>query len=100
MPAITRSAPPNVAACKENLMDGQSSFGRWLRWRRRLLDLSRETLAQRVGSAVVTIRKLESDERRPSMQIAVRLADCLNIAPEERTQFITYARAESYVDQA
>jgi predicted ATPase/DNA-binding XRE family transcriptional regulator len=100
MPATKRSAPPNMAACKENLMDGQSSFGCWLRWRRRLLDLSRETLAQRVGCAVVTIRKLESDERRPSMQIAARLADCLNIAPEERTQFITYARAEPYVDHA
>jgi predicted ATPase/tetratricopeptide (TPR) repeat protein/DNA-binding XRE family transcriptional regulator len=79
-------------------MDGQPSFGHWLRWRRRLLDLSREALAQQVGCAVVTIRKLESDERRPSLQIATRLAECLTIPPEERTAFITFARAEAYRD--
>jgi len=34
-------------------------------------------LAQRVGCAGVTIRKIETDERRPSRQIAERLADVL-----------------------
>jgi transcriptional regulator with XRE-family HTH domain len=50
------------------------SFGEWLRRRRRALDLTRDELALRVGCAVVTIKKIESDERRPSRQLAERPA--------------------------
>jgi transcriptional regulator with XRE-family HTH domain len=45
-------------------MDGSTSFGEWLRSRRTALQLSREQLAQRVGCAAVTLRKIEADERR------------------------------------
>ncbi len=55
-------------------MSAGSSFGRWLSSRRHLLDLTQEELAQQVGCSVVTIRKLEADERRPSKEIAARLA--------------------------
>jgi transcriptional regulator with XRE-family HTH domain len=60
-----------------------ASFGRWLRLRRKTLDLTQEGVALAVGCSVVTVRKLESDERRPSRQIAERLADVLRIEPEE-----------------
>jgi predicted ATPase/DNA-binding XRE family transcriptional regulator len=79
-------------------MDLDTSFGRWLRARRRALDLTQDDLARRVGCSVVTIRKLEADERRPSRQIAERLADCLKIAPNQRAAIITLARAEPYFD--
>jgi predicted ATPase/class 3 adenylate cyclase/DNA-binding CsgD family transcriptional regulator len=75
-------------------MDGATSFGRWLRQRRRLLDLTQEELAQRVGCSVVTIRKFEADERRPSKQIATRLADALDIPPTDRPAFLHAARAD------
>jgi predicted ATPase/transcriptional regulator with XRE-family HTH domain len=79
-------------------MDLESSFGRWLRARRRALDLTQDDLARQVGCSVVTIRKLEADERRPSRQIAERLADCLKVAPDQRAAVITLARAEPYLD--
>src|SRR6266511_1316855 len=81
-------------------MDVETSFGRWLHRRRRSLDLTQDDLARQVGCSVVTIRKLEADERRPSRQIAERLVDCLKIAADERAAIITLARAEPYLDPA
>ena len=59
------------------------------------LDLTREDLAGRIGCAAVTLYKIESDERRPSKQIAELLAEFLNIPPAEHTAFIQFARAET-----
>src|SRR5262249_36009649 len=42
--------------------------------------------------SVVTIRKIEADERRASKQIAERLADVLAISLEDRGEFIAFAR--------
>jgi predicted ATPase/class 3 adenylate cyclase len=75
------------------------SFGAWVRRRRKALDLTREELAPRVGCSVVTIRRIETDERRPSKQLAARLADCMELGPEERAAFLKAARAELAVDQ-
>lgn len=68
------------------------SFGRLLRMRRRALDLTQEALARQVGYSVITIRKVESDERRPSRQLVDRLANSLRIAPEQRDAFTALAR--------
>jgi predicted ATPase/transcriptional regulator with XRE-family HTH domain len=73
-------------------MDASASFGAWLRRWRQALDLTREELAARVGCAVGTVRKIEADERRPSDQMAERLADELGIAPELRAVFADCAR--------
>jgi predicted ATPase/DNA-binding XRE family transcriptional regulator len=81
-------------------MDVESSFGHCLRHRRRALDLTQDDLARRVGCAVITIQKLEADERRPSRQLAERLADALMVAAEQRAAFIALARAEPYRDPA
>jgi predicted ATPase/transcriptional regulator with XRE-family HTH domain len=80
-------------------VDGDASFGNWLTLRRKALRLSRVDLARRVGCAVVTLRKIEADERRPSQQIAEKLADHLNVADQERTTFIKAARGELAVDR-
>ena len=72
----------------------QHSFGYWLRLRRKALDLTREALAERVGSSVSTIRKLEDEERRPSAQIAELLADIFNVPPTERPAFLRFARGD------
>src|SRR3954465_1837365 len=74
-----------------------SSFGEWMRRKRQFLDLTQETLAHRVGCAAITIRKIESDERRPSRQMAVRLALALGIAEGERTHFIAIALGEKSI---
>jgi predicted ATPase/class 3 adenylate cyclase len=80
-------------------MERTTSFGYWLRRRRKARDLTQEELARRVGCAVGTIKKLESDERRPSKQLAERLADLLEVAPEERAGFLKTARAEIATDK-
>ncbi len=80
-------------------MERTNSFGYWLRRRRKALDLTQDELAQRVGCALGTIKKLETDQRRPSKQLAERLADLLNISADERAAFLKAARAELATDQ-
>src|SRR5262249_40796212 len=75
-----------------SIMDAETSFGRWLQQRRRLLDLTQEELARRAQCSVGTIRKIEADERRPSKVIAYRLADCLGGAAAGPSTFILFAR--------
>src|SRR5262245_47632311 len=80
-------------------MERTHSFGYWLRRRRKALDLTQDELAQQVGCAVGTIKSIETDARRPSKQLAERLADLLQLAPEERTAFLMAARGQLAVDQ-
>ena len=75
-------------------MDGDASFGHWLRLRRKALRLSCAELARRVSCATITLRKIEADERRPSEQIATKLAEHLQVASEERLTFLKVARGE------
>src|SRR5690349_19027124 len=75
------------------------SFGEWLRQRRSALLLSRDELARQVGCAVVTLRKIEADERRPSLAIAERLAERLELADDQRLTFLKVARAELAFDR-
>ena len=73
-------------------MNEITSFGGWVKQRRLLLNLSQAELAQRVGCAVITIKKIEQDQRRPSQQMAELLADHLFIPPLERQRFINIGR--------
>jgi transcriptional regulator with XRE-family HTH domain len=75
-------------------MDTIDSFGYWIRRRRKALDLTQGELAHRVGCAVVTLRKIEADERRPSRQMADRLAQCLALLAEEKNLFQAVAAGE------
>src|SRR5947209_5634694 len=75
------------------------SLGEWLRARRRALDLTQEELASRVGCAVITIRKIETDERRPSREMAQRLADELDLKADERVAFVKAARQQLRVER-
>ncbi|MBV9789660.1 MAG: tetratricopeptide repeat protein [Chloroflexi bacterium] len=76
-------------------MQSDMSFGRWLKQRRKALDLTQDDLARQVGCSVVTIRKIEVDERRPSRQIAELLAHHLAILPHERSAFLQFARGDT-----
>jgi predicted ATPase/DNA-binding XRE family transcriptional regulator len=71
-----------------------ASFGYWVRRRRKALDLTQEALARLSNCAAVTIKKIEADERRPSRQVAERLADVLRILPGERQLFLQCARGQ------
>ena len=75
-------------------MDDLVSFGAWVQQRRKALDLTQAELAGRVGCAVVTIKKIEGDERRPSRHMAELLADRLRIPSLEREAFLRRARGQ------
>ncbi|GAB4433049.1 MAG: hypothetical protein OHK0015_21370 [Chloroflexi bacterium OHK40] len=73
-------------------MNQELPFGRLVRERRRALDLTQDELANRVGCAAITLRKIEAGVGRPSQQIAERLAVALAIPPDERGSFVRRAR--------
>ena len=69
------------------------SFGYWLKRRRKALDLTQEALAGRACCSGYAIRKIEADERRPSRQLAERLADAVGVPDSERDDFVEAARS-------
>src|SRR5262245_50352280 len=79
-------------AAWEVVMREVLSFGAWLKRRRKALDLTQADLARLVGCAVISIRKIEADEQRPSRQTAERLAQHLQIPPHEQATFVQFAR--------
>lgn len=67
-------APLPTSPAVTAMIETTDSFGYWIRRRRKALDLTQEELAQQVGCAVVSLRKIEADQRHPSPQMAQRLA--------------------------
>ena len=61
------------------------------------LDLTQAALARQVGCAMITIKKIERDERRPSRTMAERLAKCLEIPEAEREAFIRCSSGEAAI---
>ena len=80
-------------------MESTSSFGYWIRRQRKALDLTQQVLAERVGCSLAAIKKIEGDERRPSRQIAERMADALGVPVGQREMFLEVARGLRTVDQ-
>ncbi len=80
-------------------IERHDTFGEWLRQRRRAFDLTQADLAERVGCSVSGLRKIESDERRPSRQIAELLARHLQISPDECPVFVKVARGVERVER-
>ena len=69
------------------------SFGSWLAQQRRKRDLTQTALAMQVGCATITIKKIESEARKPSEQMALRLAQILAIPLEQRDSFVQAAHS-------
>ncbi|MDQ5824123.1 MAG: tetratricopeptide repeat protein [Chloroflexota bacterium] len=76
-------------------MDASVSFGQWIKQRRKLLDLTQDALARQAGCAVVTLRKIEADEMRPSRQMAENLIDSLDVPQDQRAHLLLVARGLS-----
>ena len=90
------STIPQSSSLDRHAMD--YSFGNWIKRRRKALDLTQQELARKVGCSSSLIFKIESDERRPSRQIAELLAQHLELPVEERDLFLKVARQEKAVD--
>jgi predicted ATPase/transcriptional regulator with XRE-family HTH domain/Tfp pilus assembly protein PilF len=74
-------------------MADETTFGSWLKQRRKELGLAQEELAEHIGCSESMLRKLESGERHPSGQVAQLLAGYLHVPEEERQAFIAFARS-------
>ena len=75
-------------------MGNSISFGQVVKERRNDLGLTQAELARRVGCAAITIRKIEANALRPSVQVAELLALALNIPEADQLGFVRLARAE------
>jgi predicted ATPase/transcriptional regulator with XRE-family HTH domain/Tfp pilus assembly protein PilF len=73
-------------------MAGGTTFGGWLKQRRKDEGIAQEELAEEVGCSLAMLRKIESGERRPSGQIAQLLAEHFHIPAGEREAFVVFAR--------
>ncbi len=72
------------------------TFGSWLKQMRRSLGLTREALARRINYSPVAIKKVESDERRPSETMSLMLAKALDVPPNRVDAFVRFARSGVY----
>ncbi|HSL45732.1 MAG TPA: helix-turn-helix domain-containing protein [Anaerolineales bacterium] len=76
-------------------MQEEISFGMWLRKQRRALDLSQKALADQVGCAEVTLRRIETDRLKPSKALANIILVKIGIPDADRPQWISFARGLS-----
>ncbi len=74
------------------------SFGEWLKQRRERLRLTQRELAATVHCSLPTIKKIESDERHPSPELAGLLAASLQLPESDQAIFVGVARGERPVD--
>jgi predicted ATPase/DNA-binding XRE family transcriptional regulator len=71
------------------------SFGKWLRQRRRTLDLSQQALADQAACARITLSRIEADTLKPSKELALILLEKVGIPQNERDQWVRFARGLS-----
>lgn len=62
--------------------------------------LTQDALALRLSISVASLRKLESGERRPSVQVADVIASLFKLPAEERSAFTAFARGDASVVDA
>jgi len=81
-------------------MTAPLTFGRWLKRLRAEQDLTQEMLSELAGCATPTLRSFEIGKRRPSRDMAERIADVLKVPADQRGEFLRLARlpVESQAD--
>ena len=73
-------------------MSDATTFGQWLKQRRKTLRLTQRELAQQAGCAEVTLRKIESGDLHPSAPLAASLAKALGATDADLPDIVTFAR--------
>lgn len=66
----------------------EKAFVRTIRERRIALELTQAQLAQRVGCAVVTLKRIETGSLHPSRELAERILRILDVAPDQREKLL------------
>lgn len=67
------------------------TFGKWLRQQRRTLDLTQQALADQVGCARITLRRIESGALKPSKDLTLILLEKVGIPAYERQTWLSFA---------
>lgn len=86
-PLATRCMTNTISETRNN-----PAFGRWLKRLRAQQDLTQERLAELAYCSVQAIRSFETGKRRPSLDMAERLAEVLQVPEEQRENFVRQAR--------
>src|SRR6266508_5154063 len=76
-------------------MQEDISFGGWVRQRRHILDLTQQELADLVGCARITLRRIEAGALKPSKDLAQILLEKLGAPQTERETWLQFARGLS-----
>ena len=71
---------------------GRFTFGKWLRQKRRALDLTQEAFADQIGCARITLRRIESDALKPSKELALVLLEKVGIPKSDCAAWLPFAR--------
>ena len=74
-------------------MSKATTFGQWLKQRRKVLGLTQKELAQQAGCAEVTLRKIEAGDLHPSAPLAASLAKAVGAADADLPGIVTFARS-------
>ena len=74
------------------------SFGEWMKQRRKKLRLTQREVAAAAFCSVAMIKKIEADERQPSVDLAQALAPILEITASQHNVFIECARGKRSLD--
>ncbi|HSL45836.1 MAG TPA: tetratricopeptide repeat protein [Anaerolineales bacterium] len=84
----------------EDKLPEEIPFGEWLHRRRRLLDLTQQALADQVGCAHITLRRIESGTLKPSRELALILLEKLGVPQADREAWLPFARGLSGIPGA
>src|SRR5688572_13900004 len=76
------------------------SFGEWLRQRRHILDLTQQELADQVGCARITLRRIEAGALKPSKELASILLEKLRAPETDREAWLRFARGLSRIPES
>jgi predicted ATPase/transcriptional regulator with XRE-family HTH domain len=76
-------------------MNTTETLGSLLKQYRTRRGLTQDALAEQVGCASQTVRKIEAGQRRPSPPMALRFAQILALSPDEREHFVAAAQRVS-----
>jgi len=70
-------------------------FGEWVRQRRHILDLTQQELADQVGCARITLRRIEAGTLKPSRALAQILLEKLGKPLSQEEEWLQFARGLS-----
>ena len=68
------------------------TFGEWLKRRRKSQGWTQAELAQQINCSTSMLKKIESEQRRPSEQIVEQLAKAFGIQNDEQAAFLSFTR--------